>query len=96
MITLTSPSNGEVYSAGDIILIRGNITDDKFIAEGHIHVTNLNTNALLMDIHLAPGGKTAGFDQFIVASAGFNYKIQVIAKDRAVNETISTVLVSCN
>jgi hypothetical protein len=96
VIAITNPTSGQVYNAGDMILISGTITDNKFIAEAHIHITNTNTGALLMDIHLFPNGPTTDFNQSIVASAGFNYKIQVIAKDRAVNETINTVMASCN
>lgn len=96
VITINSPVNNQVYNAGDLILITGNITDDKFIAEVHIHISNLNSGALLMDVHLFPDGKTADLNQSIVASAGINYKIQVIAKDRAVNEVIRSIQVSCN
>jgi hypothetical protein len=49
-----------------------------------------------MDVHLYPNNSTASFDQSITAASGINYKIQVIAKDRAVNEARSSVEVSCN
>ena len=62
----------------------------------HIHVTNRITGALLMDVHLYPGNSSTTFNQSIAAVAGVNYKIQVIAKDRAVNEAISSVEVTCN
>ncbi len=96
VITITNPSNGEVFTAGQSIHITGTITDDKFIAEVHVHVTNTNTGALLMDVHLYPTGVVATIDQSITAVAGINYKIQVIAKDRAVNEATTSVQVSCN
>lgn len=49
-----------------------------------------------MDVHLYPGGSTNTFNQSITAAAGINYKIQVVAKDRAVNEARNSVEVSCN
>jgi hypothetical protein len=94
VITITSPANGQNFTSGQTIQIAGTITDNKFIAEAHIHITNINTGALLMDVHLYPNGSSATFNQSITAVAGINYKIQVIAKDRAVNESRSSVEVS--
>ena len=96
VITLNSPSANQVYTAGQPINISGSITDNNYIAEVHIHVSNTNTGALLMDVHLYPAGSTATFNQSLTAVAGVNYKIQVIAKDKAVNEGRSTVDASCN
>ena len=96
VITLTSPVNGQTFTPGQSIQINGAITDDKFIAEIHIHVSNTNTGILLMDVHLYPGSSSTTFNQSIMANAGINYKIQVIAKDRSVNEARTSVEVSCN
>ncbi len=95
VVTITSPANGTVYAAGDVILITGKIIDNDHIAEAHIHIINTNTSALLMDVHLYPATDSTNFNQFIVAGAGINYRIQVIAKDRAINEGRSSVEVSC-
>ena len=96
VIIITSLANGQIFTAGQSIPITGTITDDKFIAEAHIHVSNTNTGVLLMDVHIYPNASTASFSQSITAVAGVNYKIQVIAKDRAVNEANTSVSVSCN
>lgn len=96
VITLTSPLTGQNFTPGQTILISGSITDDKFIAEAHIHVTNTNTGTLLMDVHIYPNSSTTTFNQPLTTTAGINYKIQVIAKDRAVNEARAAVDVSCN
>ncbi len=96
VITITSPVNGQTFTNGEIINITGTITDDKYIAETHIHVTNNSTGNLLMDVHLYPASASASFNQSFTATAGINYKIQVIAKDRAVNEARASVEVSCN
>ena len=81
VITFTTPTNGQNFTPGQAIQISGSITDDKFIAEVHIHVTNINTGALLMDVHLYPNGSATTFNQSIAAVAGINYRIQVIAKE---------------
>jgi len=96
VITLNSPSANQVFTPGQPINISGSISDNNYIAEVHIHVSNTNTGALLMDVHLYPAGSTATFNQSLTAVAGVNYKIQVIAKDKAVNEGRSTVDASCN
>ena len=94
VINFSSPTVGQVYTAGQAINISGTITDNDRIAEVHIHVTNINTGSLLMDVHLYPGSNTASFNQSITAAAGINYKILVTAKDRAVNEGRNSVEVS--
>lgn len=96
VVSISSPANGQNFTPGQPIPITALVTDETYIAEVHIHVSNTNTGDLLMDVHEYPAGKTGNIQQSITAAAGVNYKIQVIAKDRAVNETNSTVLVSCN
>jgi hypothetical protein len=96
LVSISSPANGQNFTPGQPIPITALVTDETYIAEVHIHVSNTNTGELLMDVHEYPAGKTGNISQSITAVAGVNYKIQVIAKDRAVNETNSTVLVSCN
>lgn len=96
VITINTPVNGQSFTAGQSIPVSGTITDNEYIAEVHIHISNNNTGALLMDVHIYPGSNSTTFNESITASAGINYKIQVIAKDRAVNESRSVVEVSCN
>lgn len=95
-ILLLELMNGQVFSPGQAIRIHGNVYDDKYIAEIHIHVSNLNSGALLMDVHDFPGNTSAAFDQSITAVAGVNYRISILAKDRGANQTTMSVEVSCN
>lgn len=96
VVTIHSPLDGQQFTPGQLIPINGSISDNQYIAEVHIHVSNLVTGSLLMDVHIYPAGPTASFSQSLTAVAGVNYKIQVIARDRNVNETNATVLASCN
>ena len=73
----------------------GNAADDKFLAEIHIRIRNLNTGSQLMDIRIYPNGPATSFDRSITAVSGTNYQVQVVAKDRAKNETDICVDVSC-
>ena len=95
LVIITDPQNNQVFNPGDNISIRGVISDDKYLAEIHVHVTNTNTGALLMDVHIYPNGTQHTLDQSISAAAGVNYKIQVIAKDRSANQSTATLLASC-
>lgn len=96
VVAISSPANGQTFTPGQPIPITATITDETYIAEVHVHVSNTNTGDLLMDVHEYPAGKTGNISQSITAVAGVNYKIQVIAKDRAVNESRASVEVACN
>ncbi|MFN8289827.1 MAG: Ig-like domain-containing protein [Chitinophagaceae bacterium] len=96
VITITTPVSGQTFTNGQSIRMTGTVTDNNYIAELHIHVYNNNTGALLMDVHLYPAAASAVFDQSLSAAAGTRYKIQVLAKDKAVNEARASVEVSCN
>jgi hypothetical protein len=55
------------------------------------------TSARLLDIHLYPGSNSITFNnESLTATAGVNYKIQVIATDKAVNQALASVEVLCN
>lgn len=96
VVSISSPTAGQVFTPGQLIPINASITDETYIAEVHVHVSNTNTGELLMDVHEYPAGKTGTVSQTITAASGVNYKIQVIAKDRAVNESRQSVEVACN
>lgn len=96
VITIATPSGGQVFTAGQTIAITGTITDDNYIAEVHVHVSNQVTGALLMDVHLYPAAASTSFNQSLTATAGVQYRIQVIAKDKAVNQATETRDATCN
>ncbi len=96
IITINNPLNGQIFTNGQSIPISGTVTDNEYIAEVHIHVTNTNTGALLMDVHKFPAAATLSFSESITAATGVNYKIQVVTTDREVNEGRASVNVSCN
>ena len=96
VITISNPLNGQTFTNGQSIPISGTVTDNEYIAEVHIHVTNTNTGTLLMDVHKFPAAATLSFNESIIAATGVNYKIQVVTTDREVNEGRASVNVSCN
>jgi hypothetical protein len=97
VIIITSPVNNQTYSPGQVLNISGSITDNNYIAEVHIHVTNFDTGVKYLDVHIYPSGNSTVFsNQSLTTVGGINYQIQVIAIDRAVNQAVSSVEVSCN
>jgi hypothetical protein len=96
VIHISSPSNNQVFAPGTFIPIGGTVVDNNYIAEIHVHVSDNTTGTLLMDVHRYPAGVHYTLNESFVASPGVQYKIQVIARDRGVNEAVSTVYASCN
>lgn len=96
VLVLNSPADNQVFSAGQDIIIAGSASDNKFIDQIHIVITNLSTGAEYLHIHIHPNGKSFNFSQPYTAQAGTSYKIQVIADDASSNSTGKSVEVSCN
>lgn len=96
VVELTSPGNNQQFTAGQTIAISGTITDDVKISELHVHISNKETGALLIDIHRYPGVATYPLSESFQAQAGIGYRIQVIAKDNSANEGRTTVEISTN
>ncbi|MEO8403603.1 MAG: Ig-like domain-containing protein [Chitinophagaceae bacterium] len=96
VIQLTSPTNNQVYTAGQSINITGTITDNDKIAEIHVHISNNTTAQLLEDIHRFPTSGSYSLNESFTAQTGISYKIQLIAIDKSANQQIQTVMVSAN
>ncbi|MBE2229604.1 MAG: hypothetical protein IAE96_03040 [Chitinophagaceae bacterium] len=96
VVSLSAPLENQVFSAGQTIRVQGTVTDDKFIAEIHLHVSNAQTGGLLIDVHEYPAAASTNLDLPFTAVAGTSYKVQVIAKDRGANESRATLNISCN
>jgi hypothetical protein len=96
VILLNRPVDAQSYSAGQPIVISGSVTDNKFIKEIHIEVTDLTTAAEYFHVHIHPDAATSSFNQAITAQAGISYKIRVIADDASSNSSIKQVTVTVN
>jgi hypothetical protein len=66
------------------------------VDELHIHVSDVFTGALLIDIHRAPETSSYSLNESFQAQSGIDYKIQVIAKDNSNNENRASVEISTN
>lgn len=96
VVTITSPNNNQVFSAGETVTIKGTLSDNQKLTEVHVHISNNSTGTLLIDIHRNPGAATYSLNESFVAQGGINYKIQIIAKDNSANENRSTVEITSN
>lgn len=96
VITLDYPHESQVFDDGDTVTISGSITDDKYIAEVHILVTDLNSGATYVHAHLYPATTFANFNQDFVAASGIDYKVELIVLDRSMNQAVASVEIFCN
>ena len=96
VIVINSPDNNQVFNSGDRVIITGSVTDNKQVDELHIHVSDVFTGALLIDIHRAPETSSYSLNESFQAQSGIDYKIQVIAKDNSNNENRASVEISTN
>ena len=95
-MTLQSPVDNQVFTAGETVAITGTLTDNKLLAEVHVHISNLVTGVLLVDIHRYPTTSTYALAETFQVAAATQYKIQVIAKDNSANENRATLQISGN
>lgn len=96
VVTITSPNNNQVFSAGEMVAIKGTLSDNQKLTEVHVHISNNSTGTLLIDIHRNPGAATYSLNESFLTQPGINYKIQVIAKDNSANENRSAVEITSN
>lgn len=95
VVTITSPTNNQTLPAGEIH-IKGTITDNAYINQVHIEISNLNTGVEYLHLHIHPTSKTYAFDQLFTVQSGINYKIRVISEDPSTNTSSGQIEVSCN
>jgi len=96
VIVINSPDNNQVFNAGDRVIITGSVTDNKQVEELHIHVTDIFTGALLIDVHRAPQTSSYSLNESFQTQSGIDYKIEIIAKDNSNNENRASVEISTN
>ncbi len=96
VITHSTPANNQVYSTGQIINIQGMVTDNQYISQVHIEITDLNSGAEYLHVHIHPESKAYAYNQTFAVEAGTSYKIKIIAEDPSANSASKQVEVSCN
>jgi Bacterial Ig domain len=96
VITLDTPLNNQNFADGQTVTISGAITDNQYIAEVHIVVSDLATGDLRVHAHLYPASTAASFSQDFTVNTGVDYKVEIIVLDRSRNQAVSSVQITCN
>jgi hypothetical protein len=96
VIMINTPTNNQVFNGTQNITISGMATDNKYIKEIHIEVTNLTTAEQYLHTHIHPDANNYTFNQPYTIGVGIAYKIRVIADDGSANSTSESVEISCN
>jgi Domain of unknown function (DUF4625) len=96
VLILSTPVNNQVFTAGQDMTITGMATDNKFIKEIHIVISNSSTGTEYLHVHIHPNTNSFNFNQAFTAQAGIAYKIDVIVDDGGSNSTGKSVSVVCN
>lgn len=96
VVTISTPVSNQRFNAGQTVSITGTITDNEKLAELHVHISNLDNGALLVDVHRYPSASSYTLNETFQVQAGINYRIQVIAKDNSANEGRASVEISTN
>lgn len=96
IIKLFSPVEAHIYSPGQNIKIAGTITDNNYIAEVHIVLSNNTAGGEILHAHLYALGDSTSFEHDIPAIAMTEYKVVITAIDRSRNESYSRTIFTCN
>ena len=96
VLTLNTPTNNQVYTSGQNIMIAGEATDNKFINQIHIVITNLASGVEYLHVHIHPNTNSFNFSQSYTAQAGITYKIEVIVDDPSANSSSKSIQVVSN
>jgi len=96
VITLTSLSDEQVFTAPQTISITGSVSDNKYIREIHIEISDLDSGEEYLHVHIHPASAFYNYDQPYLLAAGTSYRIRVIADDASSNSSVRTVNVRCN
>jgi hypothetical protein len=93
-----TPTNNQVFSAGETANIVANIYDNQGgLVKVNVHIYNNVTGQLLTDIQRTPNdGKYYFLDESLQVQAGTQYKIEIVAINKDSRQAKETVLISAN
>jgi Bacterial Ig domain len=96
VVTISTPTLGQVFNNGDPIQITGTATDDKIIHELYVRLTHALTGAVIIEFDANPDIASTSFNYQVSASSGIHYRLQVIAKDKTKKDGRKTIEFTCN
>jgi uncharacterized lipoprotein YajG len=95
-ITITSPTDNQVFTNGQVISLAGSVSDDDQIHMVHIYVTNHNSGASVLHVAEHLDAKNYTISQTFTAQSGTSYDIEVEAEDHSGNSADKKLSVSAN
>lgn len=95
-IDLFRPADQEIFNGSQNLLITGAVSDNKYIKEIHLEITNLITAEEYLHVHIHPNAASFNFSQNFTLQKGISYKIRVVADDASSNSTVKKVEIACN
>ena len=85
MITLSTPTANQQFTAGQVVNITGVVTDNDEIHHVHIFVIDRTHDAEVLHVEEHADSKTFNFNKSFTAQAGITYKIQIESDDHVGN-----------
>ena len=96
VILLTTPSNAQVFSPGQAVTIKANISDNQKIREVHLEIINTTTGAFITHEHFTPVNNEYMLNRTFTAQASAAYRIKIEAEDLQQNKAKAEITISAN
>ncbi len=85
VVIIQHPVHNAIITGEQVMHISGTVTDNEFIREVHIEISNLHTGEEYLHIHIHPDRSTYTFNQPFKPAGGIDYLVRVIAEDPSNN-----------
>ena len=96
VVTLLTPADQQVFTSVSMITINGTVTDNRYIKEIHIEISDLTTGEEYQHIHIHPASASYSFSQGYQLKPATSYSIRVIADDANSNSSVSKAEIRSN
>lgn len=97
VVTFSTPNDYEVFIGAQSINVSGTVTDNHYVDQIHIVVTDMAGNNEYFHVHIHPDVRAFTYNQSIAIEPGKIYKISVIGDDAAYNSSAPiTKVIYCN
>ena len=96
VISISSPTNNQVFTGGQTIAINATASDNTKIEELHLNIINSTTNTFYTHEHYAPNAPTYTLSRTITVQGATTYKIIIEANDPTGNHGEQGIRISAN
>ena len=96
VVNLVTPTNNQVLTGAQDIIISGNTTDNRYVKQIHIEIRNFFTGEEYRHVHIHPAAASATFNEIFRVQAGNTYLIRAIVDDASANSTMKEARITVN